>query len=208
MICKAFGNWRTALGAKDEGILLANSAFVYKGTQLMPLVLFSVLLPLLCLSVGGPQFTQGNRAWALTFPDRVGQTCAGIVAMPWQIVVSTKVNLSGWLVPTAWDCECSQKDDFKRDNSFVLSLYFRLLAGVSYLLLFPRPIRGVCSAQMGSSKNLLSNLVFSKHMYTGSFWRLITRPNVGAFSQEQQITYLITRQLSLSRCKSTLKQVQ
>lgn len=31
---------------------------------------------------------------------------------------------------------------------------------------------------MGSSKNLLSNLVFSKHMYAESFWRLVTRPNV------------------------------
>ena len=175
----------------------------------MPLVSFSVLLPLPNLSVGVPQFTQRNRAWALTLPDRAGQTYPGIVVMPWQIMVSTKVNLSGWLVTTAWDCECSQKDHFKTDNCFVLSLYFLHLAGVSLcLLLFPWPIHGVCSAQMGSSKNLLSNLVFSKHMYTESFWRLITRPNVDAFSQEQQITYLITRKLSLSSCKSTLKQVQ
>lgn len=186
-----------------------NSAFVYKGTQLVPLLLFSVLLPFPSLSIGVPQFTPGNRAWDLALPDRAGQTYPGIAAMPWQIMVSTKVNLSGWLVTTAWDCECSQKDHFKIDNCFVLSLYFLRLAGVSFcLLLLPWPIRGLCSAQMGSSKNLLSDLVFPKHMYTKSFLRLTTRPNVGAFSQEQQITYLITRKFSLSSCKSTLKQVQ
>lgn len=31
---------------------------------------------------------------------------------------------------------------------------------------------------MGSSKNLLSNLGFSKHMYAESFWSLATKPNV------------------------------
>lgn len=122
MICKAFGNWRTALGAKGGAVYLANSAFVYNGTQLMPLVLFSVPLLLPSLSVGVPQFTQGNRAWALT-PDRAGQTYPGIVVVPWQITVSTKVNLSGWLVKTAWDCECSQNDHFKTDNCFVFPLF-------------------------------------------------------------------------------------
>lgn len=40
MTCKAFGNGRTALGAKGEGVQPANSAFVYKGTQLMPLAFY------------------------------------------------------------------------------------------------------------------------------------------------------------------------
>lgn len=127
----------------------------------------------------------------------------GIVVIPWQILATTEANLSGWLVTAAWDCEHSQKDNFKTHHCFVLSFYSLCLAGVCLCLLpLPWPICGFCSTQMGSSKNLLSNLIFSKHMYTESFWGRITRPNVGAFSQEWQITYLITRQFSLPNCKS------
>lgn len=161
---------------------------------------FLSCLPVPSLSTGVPQFTPGNRAWVLTLSDRTGQTYLGTAMMPWQIMVSTKVNLPGWLVTTAW--ECSQKDHFETDNCFVPSLYFLCLTGVSLcFILFPWPICGVCWAQMGSSKNLLSYLVFSKHMYTEKVWRLVTRPNVGAFSQGQQITEKVSLCSDMLSCR-------
>lgn len=169
-------------------------------------VVFYVLLPLQSLSTEVPSIHASEQSLSSDITWQSWKKHHGIIVIPWQMLVSTKANLSGWLVTAAWACERLTGIFLRHLIALSFPFYFHCLAGVSLcLLLFPWPIRGVCSTQMGSSKNLLSDLVFSKHMYTESFWRFITRPNVGAFSQEQQITYLITRQLSLPSCKSTLK---